>query len=493
MFLVTTSGIHSSLSGRGVMSSNGVGAFNIGCNVNGTCDVNGTTGILMDTREGFPVIPGGGYYTTGKLSMVRSSSNRVSYHTLNSFGHTQRSDQGGVYTAVRGSVTVLGSDTLITNGYLGGGAGYQTVFKDFVQGITEDQHGVLGNMYDVDTSLWVVPWVLSDHYDHPSMLRAMPHYMAFENGDVIPSILGDITVVTASYPVFMEIAYTDNGDGTDSFTYRVLDTTYTEIIEGVVIVLEYPFQARSETSVIFDSEVIDADDNNPLSYFLGDPFFFLRQSPVSFEINWLGVDQAEFYRLTSELDGQGEILLASDITDTKVFVQNLTPETAYTMRLFVRTVGSSEYVLTYTTTAVTNANEAENYAPFVEDIQDETTGIFDLSNTEPDQFALLEDIIEDIFDDGSSIAINVEVNGVSQDILTTFVHKGSSVSVEGTDALLTSFNDDSIDQFIEIETVDGNQRLDYDPVSKTFTFEGVVYNIGDSITAGGRRLEIFDS
>jgi len=331
LFLVTTSGIHTN--SNSVMLSNAQPAYNVACNVNGTSIHGNNSGILMPERGDYRITDpsGGGYYVTGKHSMVKTNSSRNVSHTFRVSYWQNRTDQGGVYTAVRGSITNNGSDTLVTD-YLGGGGGYATAFKDFVQGITEDQAGILGSVYEADIGLWVTPWVLADHLDHPSMLRAMPHYMAIENGSTIPSILGDVTVIVPSYPMFLEVKFTDNGDGTDSFTYTILDTTLTEVTEGAVIILSYPFQARTETSVIFDNEVIDADDDDPLSYFLGDPFFFLKQSPIAFEINWLPVEGSEFYRLTYEYGTSGELTVATDITDTKVFMQNLTPETSYMMR-----------------------------------------------------------------------------------------------------------------------------------------------------------------
>lgn len=211
-------------------------------------------------------ITGGGYYASGKLDMIRNSGD--SRHLFNTNSHTNRSDAGGVYTAIRGSVTNANApENLITNQYLGNGAGYQTAFKGFVQGITEDQHGldasgdtVLGSVYDINIELWAAPWVLTDHLDHPSVLKAMPHYMAVEDANPIPSILGSVRVITVSYPVFLEIKYTDNGDGTDSFTYTILDTAYTPVVEGAVVILTYPFPVKTETSIISNDEAGVSDD-----------------------------------------------------------------------------------------------------------------------------------------------------------------------------------------------------------------------------------------
>lgn len=490
LFLVTTSGVHSNLSNQGVMSNGGAGAFNIGCNVNGTTTMNNDCGVLMRQRNINPFINGGGYYATGKLDIVKANTRVDVWHTLDAFGHQNRADHGGVFTTVRGSVTVLGQDNLITNEYLGAGAGYQTAYKDFVQGIAEDQFGILGNMYDVNIGLWVAPWVLEDHLDHPSMLRAMPHYMAFEDTNTITSIVGNIRVITAKYPVFMEIKYTDHGDGTDSFTYTILDTTFKAVAQGAVVILTYPFPVRAETSIVFGGEAIVSADQ--LNYLLGDPIFFDKSSPLSFEINWIPIDNAESYELTYEYGTSGEIVLGTELVATTFFVQNLDPDTSYFIRLYSKEANTA-YELAYTTTAVTAPNLAENYVTFVDGIQDDTTGVFDLSDVDQQKFELFEDIIEDVFDDGSRIELSVEVNGAPQEIVTSFVHKGSSVSVDDTSAILTSFNETDADQFIEIKTVDGNERMNYDPATKTVEIGGVTYNIGESIIIGGKKIKILDS
>ena len=490
LFLVTTSGIHSNIgNGGGVMCNNGAGGFNIGCNVNGTSTIS-AGGVLMSTRSYESVgFTGGGYYATGKLDITRVNSNSSSWHTLNASQWWYSADQGGVYTAVRGSVTISGQTNLITNGYLGSGAAYQTAFKDFVQGISEDQHGIAGGMYDVDTTLWVTPWVLADHLDHPSMLRAMPHYMAIENRGKIPSILGDVTVLTATYPVFLEIAYTDNGDGTESFTYRVLDTTYTEATEGVVVLVTFPYQVRAGTDVLFNHETILSDDNT--TYTLGDPIWAVNNSPISFEANWIAIDSAEYYRIVYDVDG--ETITASELTDTKLFIQNLSPGTAYTFSVYSRLVASSDYVLQYVSDASTLPNVAANYGGFLDLIQEDISGVFDLSNTNTATRDLMDDIIEDLFDDGARITVKATVNGVESDVVSTLVHRGSSVDVEATNAILTSFNGSDSNQYIELDTETGSSRLEYDPSTNTVVLGGIAYNIGQSVIIDGKKIKILES
>ena len=217
---------------------------------------------------------------------------------------------------------------------------------------------------------------------------------------------------------------------------------------------------------------------------------FSRQSPVSFEVNWLDVPEAEFYRLTKEYGDSGEIVLETDTTSTNVFVQNLSPDTSYLVRLYVRTAGTLEYVLTSTNTGTTtSASSAENYTQFVEDVQDDATGVFDMSNIDKQKFDLMGDFLDDIFETGSSIILNVD----SEEVLTRFVKKGSSVTLD-SGAILTPFSENNgTGQFIEVETEEGNKRLEYSHVTNTVEVEGVSYGVGDTIFVGGRRVRIIEN
>lgn len=497
LFLATTSGIHSNAT-PGVVLGAGQPGFNIGCNVNGTSYHTGTSGIIMAARGSYfkNLTPdGGGYYATGKHAMVRNYASRSLSHTFSSsYNHAEnRADQGGVYTAVTGGITTGSDPTIATDTYLGPGAGYATGFSQFLQGITEDVSGVLGNMYDVNIDLWVAPWVLAEHLDHPSILRAMPHYIAIENRRTIASILGDIRVFALHYPIFLEIKYVDNGDSTDSFVYTVFDTTYTPITEGVRISVTYPFQIKNETSMIFDGEEIDSDDK--LNYLAGDSIWFDKSSPLSFVINWAPVEDAESYQVTIEYGTSGEVLVETDITKNRTLVQNLDPETLYTIRLYFKETGGS-YSLAYTTAALTiNPDLAENYENLRDEVLNDEGEINDLSALSTSKFNYMEDIVQDIFPDKAVLKMKTTIGGVEKELTSTLVHRGSTIDPTSVETILTSFNPTETNQYIELATDDAGstQRLDYDPASNTFTYENETLNVGDSIEVNGKRITVIDT
>jgi len=433
------------------------------------------------------------------LDIIRN--NGTSWHTLSASDWRDRAGQGGVYSAIRGkTVSASNQDTQIPNASLGSGAGYQTAFKDFVQGISENRHGIsgagntnLGSVYDINIDLWVTPWVLTDHLDHPSMLRALPHYMAFENRRTIPSILGDIRLFTLNYPVFLEIKYVDNGDSTDSFVYNVIDTTYTPVTEAVTISITYPFQVRNETSIIFDGEEVTSDDR--LNYLIGDPIWFDQASPLSFVINWTPVKDAESYEVTIEYETPGEIVVQTEIMKNRTLVQDVDPLKQYTIRVYYKEAGDTSYSLAYTTAAITSdPNLPENYYNLRDEVRDDTSGVYDLSRIKGSRFNYMEDIVQDIFPDKAVVKMNANIGGVDKELVTTLVHRGSTIDATTTDAILTSFNPTETNQFIELSTDDqGNtERLNYDPGTNTFTFDSVTYNVGDSITVNGKSILIID-
>lgn len=154
---------------------------------------------------------------------------------------------------------------------------------------------------------------------------------------MINGIMGSIRVIFTSYPLFLRMSYSESDN---SFTYAVLDMNYEEIIEGTVIIITFPYEVRAECSIVFNSEVVGSDDN--LTYLLSDPIWTDRNSPLSFEVNWIAVENAEYYQLTYEYGTSGEVVLVSDHTDTKKFVQNLTPDTSYLLKLYAKIAGSSE-------------------------------------------------------------------------------------------------------------------------------------------------------
>ena len=106
---------------------------------------------------------------------------------------------------------------------------------------------------------------------------------------------------------------------------------------------------------------------------------------------------------------------------------------------------------------------------------------------------LMDDIIEDLFDDGARITVKATVNGVESDVVSTLVHRGSSVGVEATNAILTSFNGSDINQYIELDTETGSSRLEYDPFTNTVVLAGIAYSIGQSVIIDGKKIKILES
>jgi len=101
----------------------------------------------------------------------------------------------------------------------------------------------------------------------------------------------------------------------------------------------------------------------------------------------------------------------------------------------------------------------------------------------------MSDLLTDIFEDKTPLNIKVG----SEPIVGVLAHPGTVVDVaSGAEAIVASFNSTESGQFINIEGTSGNEQLGYNEIDNTFTFNGGVYNIGDSIIVNGKSLLIVD-
>jgi len=262
MFLATTSTVtHNVGFNSGVLCNNGMFGLNVGCNVNGTSRSNQSAIILG--RGSLSGIDSGGFYASGTTHTANNSN--VSHLIQERASSSHRPQKSGCYTAMTGGITRdFGNALTPITTYLRDAAPFSTAFSDFVPGVTVDET-LGGGVYTRDNSVWATPWLFEDHLDHPAMLKGLAHYLVVESGDPINDILGEVSVISDTYPLFLEIEYSENDDGSDRFTYKVLDTTYTENTEAVVLVT-YPFDVQPTTQIWNNGEEITSFNNRSYQY-----------------------------------------------------------------------------------------------------------------------------------------------------------------------------------------------------------------------------------
>lgn len=481
IFLATSSTV--TYSGNCCVARNGKLGSNIACNVNGQLSSNEATGILLSNVT-VDMSDSGGMYVSGDLSIDRINTNtRPLSHLIGWHDFTNRSGPlaGGCFTTVTG---VMSKQGVARTDYISDRTQYATAFKDFVAGLTEDLEGQSGGVYDLDTSFWAAPWLLSDHLDHPSMLKAIPHYLVVENDKTTNDILGGVRVVSSSYPVFLEIAYSKIGP-IERFTYRVLNTSYTEDTDAVAIIT-YPFDVQDTTQIWARGEEVTSLDKR--FYTVGSPFFASKISPISVELSWVPVAVGLSYRLTARVVGTSfEQVVVRSTERTTAFARNLEPDTQYVFCLY--SISGNARTLQYCTSVTTLESNASNYGELATSIEDPTTGVFDLTQLSRGDRERFSDFIEDVFPVGTKLKVEIPGRRVN----STVVHRGGSVAVAEAEAVVTSFNNTDAGQFIEITAEDATAlRLEYDETANAFQVGDETYEIEESFVFDGEKVAIFE-
>lgn len=162
----------------------------------------------------------GGVYVCGQGNLAASSG---AYGNTSIFPVTGRS---AIYKNYAGGFIALSGDV---QGSFGGTYttyfredrnDFTAAFSDFtgsladasmaLSSLTENlDDSSSGGVYDSAFSddMWVTPWGLSVNQDHPSMLKAISHFIPVENPTTITDILGSVRLISTQYPMFVRITY----------------------------------------------------------------------------------------------------------------------------------------------------------------------------------------------------------------------------------------------------------------------------------------------
>lgn len=190
---------------------------------------------------------------------------------------------------------------------------------------------------------------------------------------------------------------------------------------------------------------------------------------------------ATSYNLTIGEDGSGTTRMAHTGTSTgDVVIRSLNPETSYTVQLFADTGNGNELVGTATVTTL--ANSAANYNRDTYGSE----GSYDLSTLSTAEFALIRDVMNDIFTTGDDIEIDTPQIGAR----VRFVKIGESISTD--DSILVPFNTSGGGgQNISMQLSDNTTvQVSYDETTEDITIEGTTYSAGDYIVIDGKKMTI---
>ena len=168
------------------------------------------------------------------------------------------------------------------------------------------------------------------------------------------------------------------------------------------------------------------------------------------------------------------------ISTGDVTIGALTPETTYVLQLYADT--GSGYALEDTELVTTLANSAENYDTSVYG----SDGVFDLSTLDNSSFALLGEVLNDVFTTGDKLEINLGPTTSA----VAFVKVGEAVSTE--DSILVPFSTaGGAGQAITMNLSDTTTvAVSYDDVNNALTIGSEIVQVGDSTVIDGKKLTV---
>ena len=187
------------------------------------------------------------------------------------------------------------------------------------------------------------------------------------------------------------------------------------------------------------------------------------------------------YRLTSQDTGSlNENVVKNNFTDLVQRISSLSPSTEYTFRLYSTT--GSGFVLEYTETVTTLENSASNYDTSVYG----TNGKFDLTVLDDSSFALLGEVMNEVFTTGEELEINIGPRKSK----VAFVKRGEAVSTD--DSILVPFSTSGgSGQEITMNLSDASTvSVAYDEVNGALTIGTETLEVGDSTVVDGKKLTV---
>jgi len=206
---------------------------------------------------------------------------------------------------------------------------------------------------------------------------------------------------------------------------------------------------------------------------------------ISINVRIGRVDGATGYRVTYEGPTGGEVTFVTDTTSLFHIISNVTPETVYTIRLYVH--DGTGYVLTENETVTTLANVAESY-----DVNDfKVNGVFNLLQLPESVTSSMSTISGELFTTGDV------VNIVRTDPLfkSTFVNLGEFLNIKDVNGVLIPFESATgPGQSVNVILSDNVtvENLSYNDTDGSITVGTQSYFPGDTFILNGKKAKIVD-
>lgn len=199
------------------------------------------------------------------------------------------------------------------------------------------------------------------------------------------------------------------------------------------------------------------------------------------------VDDATAYKITIQEYGSSIESIAYtniDPTDLIKTIGSLSPQTTYTLRLYV-SIGSG-YTLASELTSTTLENLASNHNKG----RYGADGEFDFRNVDQTTLSTLDGVMNELFQTGDELSFKIRGSSVQ----SKFVKLGGTVVLENESAISIPFSTSSGTGQNATITLSDNVDvvLAYDETTEEISINGVSYAFGESLVLDGKKVTFHD-
>jgi len=217
----------------------------------------------------------------------------------------------------------------------------------------------------------------------------------------------------------------------------------------------------------------------PIVYFV----LYPTVGSVYADLTWDADPDGLYYQLTYT-DSVGAITVATIGTENlTVRIENLLPESVYTIDLYSSATGST-YNLLLSEDITTLENTVAN---FDTSVYENSSGNVDISTLDASTLSTISTILNDLFMTSATVVVSDSSGEVYE---STFLKLDGSVNIGDAQAILIPFDASSgTGQKATVVTTSGDPIVvSFDEVSGEVTVEGTTYAIGESFILDGKRI-----
>lgn len=318
-------------------------------------------------------------------------------------------------------------------------------------------------------------------------------YIVHKTVGSAPSIRGDFFTSCTVYVDGVETSMSDWNDLPTGELHNIVFMGSQSSVSSILTIFAnsspaYTFKAILYSICFYDRELTVAEllQNFNSGSGGGLPKTLMNTTPSVFDMNisWPSNDLASSYKINYVGTDSSEGSLIT--SETNVRVGSLTPDTEYVLTLYYAEANSFS-MYGDPLTISTLENNATNYN--ITDYEDDT-GRIDLTSLGKIERSLMEEHLNDLFDDGASMKQTVQ--GKSLD--TTFVKIGSIVdATSGTNAFSLPFTTSSgAGQEVTMSTSTGDISVSYDESTEQVTINGTSYSDGEYLIVDGKKMIVYN-